>query len=176
MRPPTLAVFDMVQRAERAGDQPVSVLSRIVGRGPTLGSDGSGGPGLRLRFCALRGADLRESALCHEPALLSRAEAALQYGYPVLLSGRFVPGGDGPPELLLSDIQPVGGAADLLCPRPDEQERARRRLGELREACEADPDALLRHILEEAQLLLGQRAGSSPRYQQVQRAVVLQAP
>src|SRR5207237_1323602 len=74
MSPQTLAVFDMVQRAERAGDQPVSVLSRIVGRGPALGQADGGGPGgLRLRFCALRAAALRERALCHEPALLSRA-------------------------------------------------------------------------------------------------------
>jgi hypothetical protein len=172
MSPKTFATFDMVQRAERAGNQPVSLLSRIVGRGP---DEGEGAGGLRLRFCGLRGADLRDSALCREPELLSRAEAALQHGYPVVLSGRFVPGEDGPPQLVLQDIQPVGGAADLLCPHPEERRAAAAHLAALRKDCQGDPDAFAAYVLREAQRLLGLRAGGSPRYQQVQRAVLLQA-
>lgn len=177
--------FDTVLRAERAAlNQPVSLLSRIVGRSATVVADGQ--VGSRLRFTALRSADLRDSALCTEPELLSRAEHAFEHGYPVLLSGRFVPAAPGAAafagaetglELRLTGIEPVQRAATLLCPT-EEELCAARAAWRLVHSAPAGPDGeppLLRHVLSEARVLLGLRPDGPPRYRLLQTAVVLQA-
>jgi hypothetical protein len=164
--------FDTLLRAERAAvDQPVSLLSRIVGRSATVLADGQ--VGSRLRFCALRSADLRDSAPCTRPELLERAEHAFEHGYPVLLCGRFRPVHREHMttlELHLLDIQPVRRHADLLCATPAEIAGTRERLASLR-----GPGALLGHILSEARVLLSLRGHAGQAYRGLQHAIALQA-
>lgn len=173
----THLTFDTLLRAERAAvNQPVSLLSRIVGRSPTVIEGGQ--VGSRLRFTALRSPDLRDSALCTAPELLERAEHAFEHGYPVLLYGRFVPIRKDQRtvlELCLTDIQPVKTYTTLLCPTPDELDRARQRWAGLRAACQRERGALLDHVLGEARVLLGLRGAPSPHYLKVQTGIVLQA-
>ncbi|MCS6915657.1 MAG: hypothetical protein RMK29_12600 [Myxococcales bacterium] len=164
-----LRTFDTLFRAERIADQPLALLSRIVGW-----SSRGGGEAVRVHFCALRSADLRDCILGSRLDLLARAEEAFRLGQPVLLVGRFVPRQAEPPALHVVDIQPVRGASALMCPRPEELTAARARLAELRQASVHNPDALLEHVLREAQALVGLRAAASRRYRQMQVALLLQ--